>query len=236
MADTHLFQFKQFNLHHAHSMKVGTDSVLLGAWAAVEGATSVLDVGTGSGVLALMVAQRTSASTHIDAIELNPNAAAEARKNFLQSPWHSRLALIEGDFLRWKTLVSYDLIISNPPYFENSLLPPNSARSAARHTVALHAWAILDFAHTHLSPSGTVNLVLPAREGEVLIQQVAQLPLYLTRQCQVRSRPQKPVERLLLEFSSTPKQVAREELVLHTTHHARSEAYQQLTHPFYTKG
>jgi tRNA1Val (adenine37-N6)-methyltransferase len=230
------FSFRQFRVQHAQSMKVGTDSVLLGAWADVHAAARVLDVGTGCGVLALMVAQRTSPTTRITAIELDLHAAAEARENFQQSPWHERLSLVAADFLTWRTNEQFDLIISNPPYFENSLLPPAAARTAARHTVALHTWEILVFAKTHLTATGSVNVVLPTKEGELLIEKSRQLPMWLTRQCRVRSRAHKPVERLLLEFRLTPKDTESHELILHATDTARSAAYHALTDAFYTKG
>lgn len=229
------FYFQQFSVRHVQSMKVGTDSVLLGAWAQVANVNRALDVGTGSGLLALMLAQR-SAQARIDAVESNAAAAEEARYNFENSPWADRLAVIECDFLAWRTTTRYDLIISNPPYFEKSLLPPDAPRSHARHTVALHAWQILAFAETHLTDGGRVYLVLPTREATALVASARALTITLTRRCAVRSRAHKPVERLLLEFSRAPYPCEETELVLHTTDHGRSAAYQALTRAFYTKG
>ena len=122
-----VFKFKQFAvLNDRTAMKVGTDGVLLGAWCPVEGARRVLDVGTGCGVIALMVAHRNTDAV-IDAIDIDHDAIDEATLNFANSPWSERLTAIEGDFNNLNTAVGYDLIVSNPPYFTDSLLPPDEA-------------------------------------------------------------------------------------------------------------
>lgn len=235
MAAPATFHFRQFSIRHQHSMRVGTDSVLLGAWANLHSAARVLDVGTGSGILALMVAQRTDDDTRIEAIEIDPTAAAEAQVNFEQSRWRDRLQLIAGEFPQAAPSGPYDVIISNPPYFENSLLPPASNRGRTRHTITLHPAEILAFAAERLTALGRVNLVLPVTTSEALIGRMGGLPLRVTRVCQVQSRAEKPVERLLLEFSRQQSTCEQTRLVLHAGGNTRSDAYAALTQAFYTK-
>ena len=133
----HLFRFKQFTIQHQRSsMKVGTDAVLLGAWCELDGARRVLDVGTGCGVIALMVAQRTT-EADIWAIDIDSASVDEARENFLHSPWSDRLQVRQEDFNNLADADGFDLIVTNPPYYNENVLPPDAVRSAARHTHAL---------------------------------------------------------------------------------------------------
>lgn len=229
------FHFKQFSVRHQQSMKVGTDSVLLGAWANVAQVQRILDVGTGSGLLALMMAQRCTAA-RIDAIELDAPAAEEAQFNFAQSPWADRLRLFQGNVLEWQPPHRYELIIANPPYFQNSLLPPAPARAQARHTQTLHAEDLLRWAKPWLTTKGRVSIVLPVTEGEHLSQQRCSFGLFLSRKTIVRSRAHKPPERLLVEFSRETGPPHETELVIHESNDCWSESYRRLTEPFYTKG
>ena len=130
------FTFKQFHVQHDRcAMKVGTDGVLLGCWTDVPAAGSVLDIGTGSGLIALMIAQRTNAQ--IDAIDIASDAYEQACINFAQSPWNERLKAYIASIQEWQHEALYDLIISNPPYFNNSLKNPDKGRELARHTDSL---------------------------------------------------------------------------------------------------
>ena len=148
MSRNSFFEFKQFRINQENcAMKVGTDGVLLGAWTPIPPtATHILDIGTGSGLLALMVAQRTHSHAHIDAVEIDPTAAQQAKENFMMSPWTQQLHVIHSDFQSFEknTLQKYDVILSNPPYFRNSLQTPNTERTMARHssTLSLDEWVI----------------------------------------------------------------------------------------------
>lgn len=168
-----VFQFKQFSVSNTLSaMKIGTDGILLGALAPVRNnQAKVLDIGTGTGVVALMVAQRLP-EAQIDAIEINSDATAEARLNFSNSPFSYRLNLFETDFLKWNnTTTEYDLIVSNPPYYINSLKSPESARNTARNQESLPMDSLFERASKMLSLDGEITVILPseiAAEAEYL--------------------------------------------------------------------
>ncbi len=165
-----VFKFKQFAvLNDRTAMKVGTDGVLLGAWCPVEGACRVLDVGTGCGVIALMIAQR-NATAVINAIDIDHDAVEEATLNFERSPWGDRLTAIEGDFNDLQpTVEHYDLIISNPPYFTNGVLPTGDARTTARHTGSLTYRQLIDVAARLLGDNGSLCIITPSdAEGDIV--------------------------------------------------------------------
>lgn len=169
MGRERIFRFKQFAvLNDRTAMKVGTDGVLLGAWCPVEGAERVLDVGTGCGVIALMAAQR-NATAVIDAIEIDHDAIQEASVNFANSPWSERLTAIDGDFNELQVAESYDLIVSNPPYFTNGVLPTGDSRTTARHTATLSYRQLIDGAARLLNDEGSLALISPCdAEGEII--------------------------------------------------------------------
>lgn len=164
-----VFRFKQFAvLNDRTAMKVGTDGVLLGAWCPVEGAKRVLDVGTGCGVIALMVAQR-NASAVITGIDIDHDAIEEATLNFERSPWSGRLTAIESDFNRLAADTPFDLIVSNPPFFTNGVLPTGDARTTARHTGSLTYSQLIDGASRLLSDDGILALITPTdAEGDIV--------------------------------------------------------------------
>ncbi|MGL5464298.1 MAG: tRNA1(Val) (adenine(37)-N6)-methyltransferase, partial [Aeromonas veronii] len=155
------FTFKQFHINHDRcAMKVGTDGILLGAWAPVEQARRVLDIGTGSGLIALMLAQRSRSDCRLDAVELDINAASQARENAAASPWADRVTIIESAIQDYQA-APYDLVVSNPPYFVAGQSFSDPARALARHTGALDSHALLAACDRLLSPNGQVALVLP---------------------------------------------------------------------------
>src|SRR5688572_25791334 len=139
------FRFKQFTVSHARStMKVGTDAVLLGAWVSVDQAQSILDIGTGNGTIALMLAQRSSEVASIEAVEIEATDALQAEENFKNSPWHAKIELHHTSIQNFFPQKKYDLIVSNPPYFNNSHRPPNERRHQARHTITLPYHELID--------------------------------------------------------------------------------------------
>ena len=164
-----VFKFKQFAVVNDRSaMKVGTDGVLLGAWCPVDGAQRVLDVGTGCGVIALMVAQRNPTAV-IDAIDIDHDAIEEATVNLGHSPWSERLTAIEGDFNEWTTGESYDLIVSNPPYFTGGVLPEGDSRTTARHTASLSYRQLIEGASRLLTADGILAFISPTdAEGDII--------------------------------------------------------------------
>ena len=128
------FQFKQFTVWHDKcAMKVGTDGVLLGAWTSVESAHRILDIGTGTGLVALMLVQRSLPDANIVALEIDEAAVGQARENIIRSPWKERVEVVQADFRKYRSSDKFDVIVSNPPYFVDSLECPDRQRTAARH-------------------------------------------------------------------------------------------------------
>ena len=157
------FQFKKFTIRHDKcAMKVGTDAVLLGAWADITACKNILDIGTGTGIIALMLAQRCFAN--IDAIDIDTDAYSQAKENVAASPFAERINVIHASCSEYTGSCArekYDLIVSNPPYFINSLKCPDNKRSVARHTDSLSLFELIDDSCSLLSLSGRIALVLP---------------------------------------------------------------------------
>lgn len=229
------FKFKQFTIHQDKcAMKVGTDGVLLGAWAKCDEATTVLDIGTGTGLIALMLAQRSNAI--IDAIEIDTDACLQAKENFKNSSWNNRISLINQSFQDYanETGKKYDLIVSNPPYFQNSLHAPGEQRSTARHNKELELNDILSGASKLLADKGTLSIILPYIEGVLFITHAADEGLYCVRQTNVLPKPKAATKRLLLEFQKTKKTFVDQDLIIESgNRHEYSENYKELTRDFY---
>lgn len=229
-----MFRFKLFSVRHDRStMKVGTDAVLLGAWVQINHVKRILDIGTGSGVIALMIAQRTTDDALIDAIDHAEDDLAEARENFLSSLWSERLRAHLATVQQFSPPYQYDLIVCNPPYFSNSLEPPDDKRKSVRHTLDLSFDDLLESTLRLLTPTGTANFILPAKEGESFISLAASRKLYCTRKTSFQSKRHKPVERLLLEFSKKTQSPYESTLVLYDEQNLPSTEYRSLTGDFY---
>lgn len=226
------FQFKNFAIVQDRcGMKVGTDGVLLGAWA--RGGKRVLDIGTGTGLVALMMAQRF-AQANIDAIEIDKNAAEQAMENAANSPFADRIKVIGKPLQDFQPNDSYDSIVTNPPFFSNSLLAPDSSRCMARHTVALPFSDILSFAATHLAEEGEISAIIPADCMEAFSQEAFTRGMFLTREYKVKTVERKPAKRCLIAFSkSRPKAFDRSEVTLMNKDGTRSDWYGASTKDFY---
>lgn len=236
---TSTFQFKHFTLCQDHcAMKVGTDAVLLGAWVPIVDATRILDVGTGTGVIALMLAQRTTHlspfTATIDALELDPAAAAQASENVQGSPWVEHVHVFATDANTWSA-PPYDLMVSNPPYFRQSLKAPTANRSQARHDDTLSWEELAGLANRLLAPEGRFALILPAAAEGVFEALCWEQGLYLHRHCAVSTREGTAPKRLLLEFSRRQGLVEYSTLALQAADHQRTEAFSTLTADFYLK-
>jgi tRNA1Val (adenine37-N6)-methyltransferase len=233
------FRFRQFVIWQEHAaMRVSTDSVLLGAWASHPAPARILDIGTGTGVLALMMAQRYP-EAHIDAVELDPGSCKDALRNFTISPWKERIRLVHDDFRKWniRTGERYDLILSNPPYFQDSLHPAGSSRRIARHQTDLNIGQLLSGAGRLLQSGGMFSMILPWKQGiESNIADAAN-GLHTIRQWTVRTKPDKPVTRLLATFSRHSGPYERGELtLLDQSGKAYSDTHRELTSAFYLAG
>jgi tRNA1Val (adenine37-N6)-methyltransferase len=216
-------------------MKVGTDGVLLGAWAPVETATEILDVGTGSGLIALMAAQRNRYAG-INAIDIDPDAVAQAADNFRQSPWSERVSVHLSslqDFAKVCT-TRFDAIISNPPFFARSLKSPDEKRTTARHTDTLDGEELLSISTGLLAPDGKIHLILPYETGKELVKKAVSWHLYCGGYTEVLPAPDAPAKRLLLSFGRQPMAFSASRLIIETgQRHHYSEEYIRLTKEFY---
>jgi tRNA1Val (adenine37-N6)-methyltransferase len=229
------FDFKQFTVHHDRSsMKVGTDGVLLGAWVDITNAKRILDVGTGSGVIALMLAQRTNEKTHIDAIDISLHDCEQARENITRSPWPEKISVHHGSLQLFES-DHYDLIVSNPPFFINSYKPPTVNRAAARHTETLAHRELLHHAKSLLAPAGKLAIVLPYIEANQFQDNALRDGWHCLRKCSFQSKINKPIERILLEYQLLPNSTEEEKLVLYDENSEWSTAYCALTKEFYLK-
>lgn len=228
------FYFKQFYIHHDRStMKVGTDGVLLGAWAEINGAQNILDIGTGTGLIALMLAQRSVKNVHIDAIEIDFDAYQQALENVNASAWNKKINLYRSSLQQFSPSVRYDLIVSNPPYFVNSLKAPDPKRNLSRHTDELPHSAIIEGCKRLLHPDGRLCLILPLSEGVGFIKMAAAANLLCNKKMSVRHRASKPVERLLLEFSQRSDACLERELTLYNDEGKRTHPYDKIVSDFY---
>ncbi len=232
--ETKGFTFKQFTIYAGNSgMPVSTDGVLLGAWAQAPEDGNLLDIGTGTGLLALMCAQRYSRLS-IDAVEIETAALSIARKNFAASPWSQRLHLQQGDILALTFAQRFDAIICNPPYFNSGQTSEKIPRATARHTLTLDHQSLLWRCHALLKPDGKASFILPLTEGEQFIELAHQCGLHLTRCCRVKPSDKKPCHRLLLELSHSQAACQYEELVIQNSAGYTAQ-FITLTKNFYLK-
>ena len=222
-------------------MKIGTDGILLGAWAQAEQPERILDIGTGTGLIALMMAQRFP-NAIVDAVEVEPNAAEQAARNFSSSPWPDRLNLhhqtiqsFASSGLRNK---AYSLIVSNPPWFADSLKSNEIRRNLARHTDSLSHDELLNSVRLLLHSSGRFAVVLPSGDSTSFIHSAHQRNLFCRRQCHVRSKPSLSPHRVLLEFETVPAEspvIPQELIIENEQHHDYTESFRKLTHDFYLR-
>lgn len=229
------FKFKQFTIHQDKcAMKVGTDGVLLGAWADCENAKNILDVGAGTGLIALMLAQRSNAK--IKAVEIDEAASIQAKENIKKSLWNDRIEIHNMPFQDFSKSINekYDLIVSNPPYFQNSLYAPDKKRTDARHNSNLKLDDLLIGVLNLLPEKGKLSIVLPYLEGTLFILKAAENGLYCVRQTKVLPKPDREPKRLLLEFMKEKMPLVEQELIIELNkRHEYSEAYKNLTKDFY---
>lgn len=230
------FSFRYFQVEDGRStMKVGTDAVLLGAWVKVAGAQAILDIGTGSGVIALMMAQRSDFSAHIDAVEPDRASAMQANQNVGASPWPDKVAVHNTSIQEFHPGRLYDLIVTNPPFFRRSLLPPAPGRKVARHAETLSFDDLLGAVKRLLDVNGTFAVVLPVTEGNQFREEAGRAGFHCHRSMAFYSRPGKPQERWCLEFSFMGKRTGshQETIVLYDEGEKWSAGYTKLTGEFY---
>ena len=235
------FQFKEFTIHQDKTaMKIGTDGVLLGAWSAVNDyPDSILDIGAGTGVIALMLAQKSDAMT-IDAVELDENAYEQTVENFEASDWGDRLYCYNASFQDFADEIAeeeemYDLIVSNPPFYTADYKSDNEARNKARFTSSLSFSDLIIGVVKIISPQGRFNVIIPFKEEKQFIDLAKDKKLFLNRICRVQGTPNSDIKRSLLEFSFQQKTLQEEHLIIEIKRHVYTEDYINLTKDFYIK-
>ena len=230
------FQCKQFTVQQDLSaMKVGTDSMLLGAWVTItDEVNSILDIGAGTGILSLMCAQQSTALT-IDAVEIDENAYTEAVTNFENSPWADRLFCYHSSIQEFSATIddTYDLIIANPPFFDSSRIKVVTARHIARETHLLNHLTLLKSVKKLLSASGSCAFILPYETTAFFIELAEKFGLFLMRKTVVRDTANAPKKRSLLQFTLKAQDVEKNELVLKNPDASYSQAFITLTRDFY---
>ncbi|MCF8238245.1 MAG: methyltransferase [Saprospiraceae bacterium] len=236
-----MFHFQQFSVCHEHAaMKVGTDGVLLGAWSTPEAKQPrILDIGTGTGLIALMMAQRFPAAS-IEAIDLDEGAVHDATINFGSSPWGDRLRLHHADARSWaseEATHSFDLLVTNPPFFEGGMLPASTSRQRARHQGSLQLADLCRLSDQLLIPEGKLDMILPWSSLGLLKSVGEKYGLFVSRMIQIRARPQKPVTRMLVSLSRIDVRVEVEDLTIRMAEgNDYSSDYAELTSSFYLPG
>jgi tRNA1Val (adenine37-N6)-methyltransferase len=231
------FRFKQFTIRqHLCAMKVGTDGVLLGAWADAPGCRYILDVGTGSGLIALMLAQRYSQAA-VDAIDIDEGACRQAMENVEASPFADRVRVMHRSLSAYvqSTGRAYDLVVCNPPFFTQSLKSPDAGRNFARHADSLPLEELVKDAKCLLSPAGKLALILPSgRENELRAIAVSN-SLNVVRATQVISKEGAEPKRLLAELSPDFSLPCRKDTLIIMSPSGYTQAYIQLTEEFYLR-
>ncbi len=234
-----MFQFKQFNINQERcAMKIGTDAVLLGAWCPINNNPfSILDIGAGTGILSLILAQRSNAS-QIDAIEIEENAYEQCVENFEASHWGDRLFCYHAslnDFIN-EPEDQYDIIISNPPFYSEDYKTDNSQRDLARFQDALPFEELVKATTLLLSENGIFTVIIPFKEENRLLNLCAQAELFPIKMTRVKGTPTGPIIRSLIAFKRYELPVlSANELVIESSRHVYTEAYTKLTRDFYLK-
>lgn len=231
------FGFKNFTVYHDKcAMKVGTDGVLLGAWVKLRKAKKVLDVGTGTGLIALMLSQRSSGLASVDAIDIDESAVFQALDN-----------IVRASFLNIKAIhislqeydkgcdEKYDMIVSNPPYFSSSLHSPDGQRTLARHTNSLPMVEFMTISARLLSPDGYLSLVFPYSEKDLLIKLAENVGLFVSRITNVYPMSHLNAKRVLLEFSKVKQEAEITDLIIEKERHVYTDDFAGLVKDFYLK-
>jgi tRNA1Val (adenine37-N6)-methyltransferase len=235
------FRFQQFTVFQDRcAMKVGTDGVLLGAWVSVQGAQRILDIGTGTGLIALMLAQRSQGQTppvRIDAVELDAEACRQAQNNVRRSPWPDRIQVHPGSIQAYATACSdrYDLLVSNPPFFANVSKAQSPARTLARHNDTLPTGDLLQIAVQLLRERGRLAVIYPPAVAQPFQAQAEAWGLFCHRKLYVKSTPESPIKRILLELSATAAGCQEASLTLETARHVYTPEFMALVKDFYLR-
>ena len=219
-------------------MKVGTDGVLLGAWCSLESLPkTILDIGTGTGIISLMLAQRSSAIT-IDGVEVDPSAYMQTVDNFENSDWSDRLYCYNASFQKFAddtNKETYDLIVSNPPFYTEDYITKNSSRNKARFTLSLTFKELIGGISKILSKSGFFSTIIPFKEESTFICLAEQHSLHLNKICRVQGNKNSEIKRSLMTFSFNKVKISETNLIIENSRHKYTKEYEELTNNFYLK-
>jgi tRNA1Val (adenine37-N6)-methyltransferase len=229
------FQFKQFIIHQGRSaFKVGTDGVILGAEASVSGVRKILDVGAGTGLISIMLAQRSDAE--IDSIEPDEESYNELVENVRQCKWSSGIRCLNTDLQNHSPGYRYDLIVSNPPYFRDSLINPDTRKSRSRHTYSLPPEVLLRGVGRLLEDDGRFEVIMPYAEGNEFIAEAVEFNLFCYKIMKIKPLPSSEIRRMVLGFSRKKQKPVEKFLTIeHGKRHDFTEEYRNLTKDFYLK-
>jgi len=234
MSDSY-FTFKQFRVLHRKSiMKVGTDGVLLGAYADCGDAKRILDIGTGTGLLCLMLAQKCDA--HIHGIEINTEAAEVAKFNVGQSPWADRIEVFLSSVQDYTPEVKYDLVVSNPPFYTTDVVAPEKGRALARHDLSLNVSELVASVDRLLSQDGRCYVIYPTEQCQIFENEASNFGLFAVRRLYVSSRLDVPPIRTIVELSRKQCETVCDSLYIENgARHDFSDKYKSLTRDYYLK-
>ena len=230
------FEFKQFTIHQeCCAMKVGTDGTLLGAWASAPAdACRILDIGTGTGLIALMMAQRYP-KAEVVGVDIDGDAVSQATANVADSPFASRVSIMQAD-IAYYSVEPFDTIVCNPPFFVDSLTCPDSSRTLARHTASLTYQTLMQSVKRLLKDEGLFSVVIPVDYRSQLLSEAALTGLILSKECSIKTTPKKMPKRCLMEFQKQPVNLVVSTIeTLEIRPGQRSDWYHHLTKDFYLK-
>ncbi|MFA9489080.1 MULTISPECIES: tRNA1(Val) (adenine(37)-N6)-methyltransferase [unclassified Mannheimia] len=228
------FQFKQFFIQHDKcAMKVNTDGILLGAIAQVKNVQQILDLGTGSGLIAIMLAQRTNRNCQITALEVETSAYQQAVENAKSSEWANRITVLQGDVMQQQFDQKFDLIVSNPPYFEDSLAARTEERDLARSVNSSSHFDWLYQAKSWLAENGSITMILPTEAAEKLILQSPEIGLCCTEQWHIYTKVGKTAKRQIVSFSEKKTACEQKVLIIYDLNNHYTAEFKQLTQDFY---
>lgn len=229
------FSFRMFTISQTQSaMKVGTDSVLLAAWINVPKPYNILDIGAGTGILSLLMAQRYE-EAQITALEISSEAIKDVQENVKNSPWKNRVQIIEGDFCQFKSELKFDLIICNPPYFENSLHSPLMLRNKARHSDAMPFPVLVSGVQKILSEKGVFAIIIPFENAELIRHLAFEQELYTYRQTVIYTKENTPPKRIMLQFTSELQLCHTNTLTIYTSNGTYAPEYRELVGKYYLR-
>ncbi len=225
------FKFKRFTIHHDRcAMKVGTDGVLLGAWAKHPGPKTILDIGAGTGLIGLMLAQRFPES-RITGVEIDPEASLQAKENVTGSEFSDRVSIINTPIQELETSEKFDLIVCNPPFFKVTSQSESEQRNMARQLEKLRPEELLEFSAKHLHPNGNLSIIFPAESD--LEESAAQCGLYVQSKVLVKGNAGAPVKRILWQFGKKAGNYQTTELIIEKSRAIYTEEFVGLVKDFY---